>query len=33
MEYREHELIDGEPELMEDGNKDCRLFEDAREEE
>lgn len=33
MQYREHHLIEGEPELMEDGKEDCRLFWDAREEE
>jgi hypothetical protein len=30
--YRNHELIEGEPELMKDGNKDCPLFWDANEE-
>jgi hypothetical protein len=31
LTFREHELIEGEPELMADGNENCPLFWDARE--
>jgi hypothetical protein len=33
MQYREHELIEGEPELMANGKEDCPLFWNAKEDE
>jgi len=31
--FRDHELVDGEPELMKDGAEDCHMFWDAREDD